>query len=88
LNSIYNFELYVVLVQSEVFRDRLAKLSFKSHFEIISNGETSTAKIIYNAFRGQLFYNPDSSAAGFGSGGVFATLIGAPTLSASDFVVQ
>ncbi|MEH2078442.1 MAG: hypothetical protein V7K89_00005, partial [Nostoc sp.] len=31
LNSIYNFELYVVLVQSEVFRDRLAKLSFKSH---------------------------------------------------------
>ncbi|MHC5731986.1 MAG: hypothetical protein ACYTXY_49555, partial [Nostoc sp.] len=31
MNSIYSFELYVVLVQSEVFRDRLAKLSFKSH---------------------------------------------------------
>ncbi len=24
--------VYVVLVQSEVFRDRLAKLSFKSHY--------------------------------------------------------
>ena len=37
---------------------------------------------------GQLFYNPDGSAAGFGSGGLFATLTGAPTLSALDFVVQ
>ncbi len=30
MNSIYTFEVYVVLVQSEVFRDRLVKLSFKS----------------------------------------------------------
>jgi hypothetical protein len=35
LNSIYSFELYVVLVQSEVFRDRLAKLSFKSDYETL-----------------------------------------------------
>lgn len=28
------------------------------------------------------------SAAGFGNGGLFATLTDAPTLSASDFVVQ
>jgi Ca2+-binding RTX toxin-like protein len=62
--------------------------SNKSDFQIISNGETSTAKIIYDAFRGELFYNQNGSAAGFGSGGLFATLIGAPTLSASDFVVQ
>ncbi|MEH2290991.1 beta strand repeat-containing protein, partial [Nostoc sp.] len=62
--------------------------SNKSDFQIISNGETSTAKIIYDAVNGQLFYNPDGSAAGFGSGGLFATLTGAPTLSASDFVVQ
>ncbi|MEH2047827.1 beta strand repeat-containing protein [Nostoc sp.] len=62
--------------------------SNKSDFQIISNGGTSTAKIIYDAFRGQLFYNQNGSAAGFGSGGLFATLTGAPTLSASDFVVQ
>ncbi|WP_189525272.1 hypothetical protein [Nostoc sp. 'Peltigera membranacea cyanobiont' 232] len=37
LNSIYSFELYVVLVQSEVFRDRLAKLSFKSQLGYKNN---------------------------------------------------
>ncbi|MEH2176397.1 beta strand repeat-containing protein [Nostoc sp.] len=62
--------------------------SNKSDFQIISNGGTSTAKIIYDAVSGQLFYNQNGSAAGFGSGGLFATLTGAPTLTASDFVVQ
>ncbi|MEH2165516.1 MAG: hypothetical protein V7K41_02330 [Nostoc sp.] len=62
--------------------------SNKSDFKIISNGGTSTAKIIYDAVSGQLFYNQNGSAAGFGSGGLFATLTGAPTLSASDFVVE
>ncbi|MDZ8031930.1 hypothetical protein [Nostoc sp. DedSLP04] len=62
--------------------------SNKSDFQIISNGETSTAKIIYDAFRGELFYNQNGSAAGFGSGGLFATVTGALTLSALDFVMQ
>ncbi|MFN6475167.1 beta strand repeat-containing protein [Nostoc sp. DedQUE07] len=62
--------------------------SNKSDFQIISNGETSTAKIIYDAVNGQLFYNQNGSAAGFGSGSLFATLTGALTLSALDFVVQ
>ncbi|MEH2326521.1 MAG: hypothetical protein V7K32_23755 [Nostoc sp.] len=57
-------------------------------FKITSSGATSTAKIIYDAVSGQLFYNQNGSAAGFGSGGLFATLTGAPTLSASDFIVQ
>ncbi|MCC5603820.1 beta strand repeat-containing protein [Nostoc favosum] len=59
-----------------------------SDFKITSSGAASTAKIIYDAFRGQLFYNQNGSVAGFGSGGLFATLTVAPTLSASDFVVQ
>uniref|UniRef100_UPI0035CC3974 calcium-binding protein n=1 Tax=uncultured Nostoc sp. TaxID=340711 RepID=UPI0035CC3974 len=59
-----------------------------SDFKITSSGATSTAKIIYDAVSGQLFYNQNGCAAGFGSGGLFATLTGAPTLSASDFVVQ
>ncbi|WP_442938967.1 beta strand repeat-containing protein [Nostoc sp.] len=59
-----------------------------SDFKITSSAGTSTAKIVYDAVSGQLFYNQNGSAAGFGNGGLFATLIGAPTLTASDFVLQ
>ncbi len=59
-----------------------------SDFKITSSAATSTAKIVYDAVSGQLFYNQNGSAAGFGSGGLFATLTGAPTLTASDFVLQ
>ncbi|WP_445634143.1 Calcium-binding protein [Nostoc sp. DSM 114161] len=59
-----------------------------SDFKVTTNGATSTAKIVYNPVTGQLFYNQNGSSAGFGSGGLFATLSGAPTLTASDFVVQ
>ena len=62
--------------------------SNKSDFQITSHRGTSTAKIIYDSVTGQLFYNQNGSAAGFGNGGLFATLAGVPTLSASDFVVQ
>ncbi len=59
-----------------------------SDFKITSSAATSTAKIVYDAASGQLFYNQNGSAAGFGSGGLFATLTGAPTLTVSDFVLQ
>ncbi|MEH2246169.1 beta strand repeat-containing protein [Nostoc sp.] len=62
--------------------------SKKSDFQITNSAGTSTAKIVYDPFRGQLFYNENGSAAGFGSGGQFATLRGAPTLTASDFVLE
>ncbi|MEH1948846.1 MAG: tandem-95 repeat protein, partial [Nostoc sp.] len=57
-------------------------------FQITNLAGTSTAKIVYDPVIGQLFYNQNGSAAGFGSGGLFATLTGAPTLTASDFVLQ
>ncbi|MEH2433433.1 MAG: hypothetical protein V7K25_04130, partial [Nostoc sp.] len=57
-------------------------------FKITSSAATSTAKIVYDSVSGQLFYNQNGSAAGFGSGGLFATLTGAPTLTASDFILQ
>ncbi|MEH2326155.1 MAG: calcium-binding protein [Nostoc sp.] len=59
-----------------------------SDFQVTNLVQGSTAKIVYNAVSGQLFYNQNGSAAGFGSGGLFATLVGAPTLTASDFVLQ
>ncbi|MBD2242071.1 FG-GAP repeat protein [Nostoc sp. FACHB-888] len=60
----------------------------KSDFEITTSAATSTAKIVYDSVSGQLFYNQNGSAAGFASGGLFATLTGAPNLTASDFVLQ
>ncbi|MEH2091500.1 beta strand repeat-containing protein, partial [Nostoc sp.] len=57
-------------------------------FQITNLAGTSTAKIVYDPVIGQLFYNQNGSAAGFGSGGLFATLTGAPTLTTSDFVLQ
>ncbi|WP_345940571.1 cadherin-like domain-containing protein [Nostoc sp. UIC 10630] len=57
-------------------------------FQITSSAATSMAKIVYDPLNGELFYNQNGSAAGFGSGGLFATLTGSPTLTASDFVLQ
>ncbi|WP_392535404.1 hypothetical protein [Nostoc sp. C117] len=59
-----------------------------SDFKVTTLGGASTAKIVYDAVNGQLFYNQNGSAAGFGSGGLFATLSGAPTLTATDFIIQ
>ena len=59
-----------------------------SDFKITTSTGANTAKIVYDAVNGQLFYNQNGSAAGFGSGGLFATLTGVPTLTASDFVLQ
>ncbi|HIK53927.1 MAG TPA: hypothetical protein IGS37_02000 [Synechococcales cyanobacterium M55_K2018_004] len=46
----------------------------------------STGKIVYNTQTGGIFYNPDGSGAG--AGVLFATLIGRPSLQATDFVIQ
>ncbi|BDI18126.1 hypothetical protein ANSO36C_39280 [Nostoc cf. commune SO-36] len=62
--------------------------SYQSDFQVTNLAGTSTAKIVYDAVSGELFYNQNGSAAGFGSGGLFATLTGAPTLTASDFLLQ
>uniref|UniRef100_A0A8J7CZ89 VCBS repeat-containing protein n=1 Tax=Desmonostoc muscorum LEGE 12446 TaxID=1828758 RepID=A0A8J7CZ89_DESMC len=48
----------------------------------------SSAKIVYDAVNGRLFYNQNGILPGFGSGGQFATLTGAPALTANDFIVQ
>ncbi|MBW4677408.1 MAG: putative Ig domain-containing protein [Desmonostoc geniculatum HA4340-LM1] len=48
----------------------------------------SSARIVYDAVNGRLFYNQNGILPGFGSGGQFATLTGAPSLTASDFIIQ
>jgi len=47
----------------------------------------SAAIIVYSQSTGNLFYNPDSAVFGFSGGGQFATVAGAPVLSASDFTL-
>ena len=49
--------------------------------------ETSGALIVFNTVNGSMFYNADGNSAGFGSGGQFATLTGAPALAASDLFI-
>ncbi|MEH1806508.1 beta strand repeat-containing protein [Nostoc sp.] len=57
-------------------------------FQVTNLAGTSTAKIVYDPVSGQLFYNQNGSTAGFGNGGLFATLTGAPTLTTLDFILQ
>jgi Ca2+-binding RTX toxin-like protein len=50
---------------------------------------TSSEEIIYNRVTGNLFYNTNGAAAGFGAGGgQFATIVGSPdNLSTGDFFI-
>ncbi|MCC5666775.1 hypothetical protein LC653_23505 [Nostoc sp. CHAB 5784] len=48
----------------------------------------NSAEIVYSSSSGNLFYNENNNAAGFGSGGLFATIVGSPvSLLSSDFFV-
>lgn len=48
----------------------------------------SVGEIVYNSSNGRLFYNPNGATAGFGQGGLFATLTNIPVLSSSDFIIR
>ncbi|WP_099070073.1 calcium-binding protein [Nostoc linckia] len=48
---------------------------------------TSVAKIVFNRFNGDLFYNQDGTTAGLGSGGLFATLAGVSSLTTNDLQI-
>lgn len=50
--------------------------------------ETSSGLIVYSLATGDLFYNPNGSTSGLGSGAKFATLSGAPALSVANFIIQ
>ena len=53
-----------------------------------SDAATSDAIIVYNSNNGNLFYNANGNTSGFGDGGQFATLTGAPALTTEDFVLR
>jgi Ca2+-binding RTX toxin-like protein len=65
--------------------------SVESEFAIVSSDlevTTSRGLIIYSQETGNLFYNQNSTNPDFGSGGLFATVIGAIDLTAQDFILQ
>lgn len=47
----------------------------------------STSAIVYSRSTGTLFFNADGATAGFGSGGAFAQILGAPQLTSRQFVI-
>jgi Ca2+-binding RTX toxin-like protein len=62
--------------------------SVGSEFASVLNdldASTNTAQMIYNSSTGGLLYNQNGAAAGFGNGGQFAVIQGAPTLTAANF---
>nr|WP_287527751.1 calcium-binding protein [Okeania sp. SIO2C2] len=68
-----------------------AGFSIASEFAIVTNDQeaaTVDGIIVYNSENGQLFYNPNGSQTGFGSGGQFATLTNIPSIEAEDFFLR
>ncbi|MEB3342313.1 hypothetical protein [Okeania sp.] len=48
----------------------------------------SSAEIVYDFSSGDLYYNPNGRANGFGNGGKFATFTDVPLPGARDFIIQ
>jgi Ca2+-binding RTX toxin-like protein len=64
--------------------------SEESEFAVVAGDAqvaASRALIVYSKATGNLFYNQNSSAAELGSGGLFATLVNSPELTAGDFII-
>jgi Ca2+-binding RTX toxin-like protein len=62
-----------------------------SDFAVVATdslAQSSSAEIVYSSGSGSLFYNQDNEAVGFGTGGLFVTIVSSPLLAASDFLVS
>lgn len=95
VNRIRNFDSGDRIVLDKTVFDTLTSAVggaiLGSEFAVVNSvaqAEASNAWIVYNSGSGNLYYNANGSAAGFGDGAQFATIEGAPTLDATNFVVQ
>jgi Ca2+-binding RTX toxin-like protein len=52
-----------------------------------ANLTVNAGRVIYSRSSGNLFFNENGTAAGFGAGGQFARLIGTPALTSNDFSI-
>ncbi len=65
--------------------------SIASQFATVTNdtdAAISNAMIVYNSGNGNLYYNQNGAAAGFGTGAQFDILSGMPIIAATDFLIQ
>jgi len=53
-----------------------------------ANAAISTKRITYSEETGRLFFNANGAGGGFGNGGYFVTLQGAPSIALSDITIQ
>ena len=94
-NQIQNFEaIDSIVLDVTVFAALTSSVGgalSASEFAVVNSEEEaalSDALIVYGANTGNLYYNPNGAEEGFGNGAQFATIEGAPTLDANDFVIQ
>ena len=76
---------------SALMSDSGTGFSIETEFDTVTrnlNARTSNAFIVYNTKSGDLFYNPNGSELGFGSGGKFAKLTNTVSLSGDDFLLR
>ncbi|NES71113.1 MAG: hypothetical protein F6K24_40875, partial [Okeania sp. SIO2D1] len=69
--------------------DAGAGFSVDGEFAVVDSdeaAETSEALIVHSTEAGNLFYNPNGAAEGFGNGGQFANVL--PALTENDFVLR
>ncbi|MGL5509050.1 MAG: calcium-binding protein, partial [Microcoleaceae cyanobacterium] len=63
--------------------------SVASEFAVLTTAvDKSSALIVYNENTGELFYNQNGNANGFGTGGKFAVLTNKPELTADSFQIR
>ncbi|XWK86517.1 MAG: hypothetical protein U7127_20195 [Phormidium sp.] len=77
-----------ILLSRQRFSNLSNVVDFSTVFATVDNDlavETSSGLIVYNSVNGNLFYNQNGSELGFGDGGLFAVLIGVPTITSVDF---
>ena len=94
-NQIQNFEAAdAIVLDTTVFAQLTSAVGgglSDSEFAIVNSADEaalSDALIVYGASTGNLYYNPNGTAAGFGNGAQFVTVEGAPTLDTDSFVIQ
>ncbi|MEM9152596.1 MAG: calcium-binding protein, partial [Cyanobacteria bacterium P01_F01_bin.3] len=94
-NAIQNFgSTDSIVLDTTVFTELTSAIGGSlsaSEFAVVDSAEAaalSDALIVYGASTGDLYYNANGAAAGFGNGSKFATIEGAPVLDADRFVIQ
>lgn len=93
VDTIADFDLDrdLILLDRRTFAAIESGASINDVFETVTSNaaaRSSSAAIVYNSNNGNLFYNPNGSEAGFGSGDRFAILSERPELSGENFFIR